>query len=121
MVGRGEYLLFSLVLESVCQHASATETVPGTISLDPAPSVLVFPSEWLFGTTFSCNQPRHQSATMEEARGAAACQPGRPRARLVDVAWKGEEQEKMTGTKSRHEGWADRAPVESAPDRKGLN
>lgn len=59
-------------------------------------SVLVFPSlpamtEWLFGTVFLRNQPRHQSTTVEGARGAAACQQECLGATLMDVVGKKEE------------------------------
>lgn len=68
-------------------------------SASPPPSVLVSPSlltmaEWLFGNTFLHNQSRHRSVTMEEARGAAAaCQPERLRATLLDGGRKEETQE----------------------------
>lgn len=31
-------------------------------------------TEWLFGTTLLCNQPRHRSVTIEEARATGVCQ-----------------------------------------------
>lgn len=73
-----------------------------------SPSVLVFPSlpamaEWLFGTAFLRNQPRHRSVTKEEARGAAACQQERLRATLMAAVRKEEEHEGNTGNKSRDE------------------
>lgn len=50
-------------------------------------------AEWLFGTTFLCNQPKHRSVTMEDAWGASACQPDRLRATLMDGAGKEEAHE----------------------------